>query len=72
MRPFMARKCRSITEAQIDDIAVKYLRGATIEQLAIEYHVSATPIRNALRIRRVPKRKGAPRRQVLRTPSRVS
>jgi hypothetical protein len=66
MRPFTTGKCRTLTDAHVDEIAIKYLRGATIEQLALEYQVSTTPIRNALRIRRVPARKGGPRRVSVR------
>jgi hypothetical protein len=72
MRAYTVRKCRTLTPAHVDEIAIKYLRGATIEQLALEYQVSATPIRNALRIRRIPARKGGPRRVSVRNQSSAS
>lgn len=45
---------RTLTGAQIDEIAAKYLKGnTTIEALAAEYKCSTAPIRNALKLRGV-------------------
>ena len=57
---FKGTTSRSLTGEQVDEIALKYRKGATVEQLAVEYKCSSAPIRNALKMRGVRMRKGGP------------
>lgn len=58
---FKGTTSRSLNGEQVDEIAKKYRAGATVAELAVEYKVSTAPIRNALKMRGVRPRTGAPR-----------
>lgn len=53
------RSSRALSRPQIDEVAVKYCAGATLEELARAYRVSRTRIKAALRMRSVVHRPGA-------------
>jgi hypothetical protein len=58
---FKGTTSRSLTGEQVDEVAAKYRKGATVAELAVEYKCSTAPIRNALKMRGVRPRTGAPR-----------
>ena len=54
--PFKGKRSRTFTVDEIDFIAKMYLAGSSAAQLASVFNVSRSPIRNALRMRRVASR----------------
>jgi helix-turn-helix resolvase-like protein len=48
---------RKLTDEQIDEVVMRYRRGETIEQIAIDFDCSSAPIRNALILRGIERRR---------------
>jgi hypothetical protein len=48
---------RKLTDAQIDEVVMRYKRGETIEQISIDFDCSNAPIRNALILRGIERRR---------------